>query len=86
MKSRCYNTNDPDYKSYGGRGITVCPEWENDFGRFFKDMGERPEMTSLDRVDVNGHYEKDNCRWSTPKVQANNRRNSKRSTVAGALC
>ena len=56
-----------------GRGITYSPDWEQ-FETFFTDMGERPDGTTLDRVDPEGNYESGNCRWATPHEQANNRR------------
>ena len=76
MKDRCLNTNHIHYSSYGGRGIKICEEWM-DFKRFFADMGHRPEGKSLDRIDSNGNYEFQNCKWSTPKEQANNTRRKK---------
>lgn len=74
MKARCDNPNRNSYKYYGGRGIRVCKEWSNSFQRFFDDMGNRPMGTSLDRIDVNGDYNKDNCRWADAKTQARNKR------------
>ncbi len=74
MKTRCYNINDEHYPRYGGRGIYVCYEWRNSFEAFLRDMGERPDGRTLDRKDNDGPYTKDNCCWSTPAEQAQNRK------------
>ena len=63
MKARCLNPNSPNYKNYGGRGITICKEWL-EFRNFFRDMGERPQDRTLDRIDNDGNYCKENCKWS----------------------
>ena len=75
MKSRCYNPNNNRYGHYGKRGIKVCERWLNSFENFVADMGKRPsEKHSLDRIDVNGNYEPNNCRWADDDTQANNKR------------
>lgn len=83
MKARCKDTNDKRWEHYGGRGISVCSRW-SDFESFYADMGEPPtEEHSLDRIDVNGDYCRENCRWATPKEQARNQRRSNLITFNG---
>jgi len=75
MKDRCLNNRCHAYKDYGGRGIRICPEWIKSFEKFYSDIGPKPsEIHSIDRIDNAGNYTKKNCKWSTPKEQANNRR------------
>ena len=77
MKARCNNRNNPMYKYYGGRGIRVCRRW-SEFNNFIKDMGKKPhELMSLDRIDNDGGYNKDNCRWVSMSVQINNQQKNK---------
>lgn len=76
MIYRCTQKSHIAYKNYGGRGIKVCDEWRK-FSNFLRDMGERPQNKTLDRIDPNGNYEPSNCRWATPKQQARNKRKKK---------
>lgn len=76
MKTRCLNANSGHWKNYGERGINICPTWENDFLQFYLDMGERPKGHTLERIDNQREYSKQNCKWATPKEQSQNKRNN----------
>lgn len=76
MRSRCRDAGSTAFRNYGGRGITVCPEWE-DFVVFLRDMGQRPNGCDLDRIDNNKGYSKDNCRWISRQRNLNNKRTNR---------
>lgn len=82
MKSRCTNKNFPKYESYGARGIRICDKWMT-FEGFIEDMGERPAGMSIDRIDVDGDYCKENCRWATASQQQRNKTNTRYITAFG---
>ncbi len=89
MKSRCYREKDIQYPNYGERGIRVCDRWlepETGFLNFLVDMGERPSKNhSIDRIDTNGNYCPENCRWATPMEQGSNKRNNHLVEIDGKI-
>lgn len=83
MKERCYDINNPDYKNYGAIGITMPDEWKDNFLRFYQDVGKCPcKGYTVDRVDCNLSYSKENCRWASPHIQARNRLKTKASKTS----
>lgn len=86
MKSRCLNPNDKSYKNYGGRGITVCDRWKNSFENFISDMGWRPNKNySIERIDYNGNYCPENCKWIHKSEQTKNTRRVKLIEYNGTM-
>jgi hypothetical protein len=85
MKARCNVPNSSAYKDYGGRGITICREWQNDFQAFYDwaIANGYAENLSIDRIDADGNYEPSNCRWTSMKKQENNRRNNRIVVFSG---
>jgi hypothetical protein len=82
--TRCFNPKAKSYQRYGGRGITMCALWKDSFEAFLSDMGPRPSPEySIDRINNDGNYEPNNCRWATPVEQANNRGNNLLITIDG---
>lgn len=83
MRERCNNPNHPQFKDWGGRGISVCDRWMDSFEAFYADVGPRPgHRLSLDRIDNDGNYEPGNVRWATHSQQMKNRRPRKRGNQA----
>jgi hypothetical protein len=85
MRKRCFSSKYSKYESYGGRGITICDEWREDFLNFYNwafDNGYADNLT-IDRKDNDGNYEPSNCRWATRKEQTRNRRMTKMATYKG---
>ncbi len=82
MRARCNNPNDQSFHNYGARGIKVCERW-NDFECFFQDMGERPKGCDIDRIDNDGPYSPENCRWVTRSQNLRNTRQTKMLTYKG---
>jgi len=89
MKNRCYYKNEIGYALYGGRGIKVCDRWSgpDNFIEFYKDMGPKPSKKhTIDRIDSNGDYCPENCRWATPKEQGSNKRTNRKIEYNGKIC
>lgn len=86
MKSRCYNSHDPRYSRYGGRGITVCDEWQKDFNIFYSWAVENgyAENLTIDRIDNESGYSPDNCRWADAEMQGRNRSSNIKITIGNA--
>ena len=82
MKSRCFDPASDSYKWYGGRGITVCERWL-EFVNFLADMGDRPKGHTLDRINTDGDYEPENCRWASAAEQARNKETSVKTLFRG---
>jgi hypothetical protein len=80
MLGRCYDEREEGYENYGGRGITVCDSWREDFRNFIEDMGERPEKFVLDRIDPDGNYCPENCRWVDRNISSYNTRKASNNT------
>lgn len=87
MKSRCYNVNDKNYANYGGRGIEICSEWLEDFQAFMQWVraSNYSKDLSIDRIDNDGNYEPNNCRWATMKEQSNNTRFNRTISINGVI-
>ncbi len=84
MRNRCYREDDISFHIYGGRGISVCERWRDCFEAFYEDMGPRPPGMTLDRIEAGRNYEPANCRWATPREQADNTRVARKMLVDGS--
>lgn len=85
MKGRCQDKNDKQYKNYGGRGITICDKWQS-FEGFWEEMGSSYEdHLTLERINVNGNYCKENCKWATWAEQRKNKQNTRKISFMGKI-
>lgn len=86
MRARCRNEKNASYANYGGRGISVCKEWDESYHVFLADMGHPPSRKhSIDRIDPDGNYCKENCRWADHEQQSENRRTTRKTMFNGEL-
>jgi hypothetical protein len=85
MKQRCVDPNCIGWADYGGRGISVCERWANSYADFLSDMGEKPKGYSIERIDVNGNYCLENCKWIPLSEQSKNKRNSVKYEYKGRV-
>ena len=81
-RGRCYHSNIYIYRYYGGRGITMCNRWINSFKKFIEDMGTCPKGYTLERINNDGNYEPNNCKWASQKEQQNNKRPKQNNIIA----